>query len=80
MCIRDRIKTKQVADMLSALNVTGRTLIITPEKQENVVLSSRNIPKVKTTIATALNTYDVLNCDRVVLSKDAVGKIEEVYA
>lgn len=76
----DQIKTKQVADMLSALNVTGRTLIITPEKQENVVLSSRNIPKVKTTIATALNTYDVLNCDRVVLSKDAVGKIEEVYA
>ena len=76
----DQIKIKQVADMLSALNVTGRTLIITPEKQENVVLSSRNIPKVKTTIATALNTYDVLNCDRVVLSKDAVGKIEEVYA
>ena len=76
----DQIKTKQVADMLSALNVTGRTLIITPEKQENVVLSSRNIPKVKTTIATALNTYDVLNCDRVVLSKDAVGKIEDVYA
>ncbi len=76
----DQIKTKQVADMLSALNATGRTLIITPEKQENVVLSSRNIPKVKTTIATALNTYDVLNCDRVVLSKDALGKIEEVYA
>ena len=74
------IKTKQVVNMLSALNASGRILIVTPELDKNAVLSSRNIPKCKTAMATDLNTYDVLNCDKIILSKGAVEKLEEVYA
>lgn len=76
----EQIKTKQVVNMLEALKVEGKTLIITPGLDQNVVLSARNLPKVNTTMATALNTYDVLNCGKLVLSKSALDKIEEVYA
>ena len=76
----DEIKTKQVANMLKALNVEGKALIVTPESDANVVLSARNIEKVNTTYATNLNTYEVLNSGKLVIAKDALGKIEEVYA
>lgn len=76
----DQIKTKQIVQMLDALKVEGKALIITCDKDDNVVLSARNIPTAATTFATALNTYDVLNSDKVIVSKDAVAKIEEVYA
>lgn len=76
----DEIKTKQVANMLKALNVEGKVLIVTPENDANVVLSARNIEKVNTTYASNLNTYEVLNSGKLVIAKDALGKIEEVYA
>ena len=76
----DEIKTKQVANMLKALNVEGKALIVTPESDANVVLSARNIEKVNTTYASNLNTYEVLNSGKLVIAKDALGKVEEVYA
>ena len=76
----DEIKTKVVADMVKALNVGKKVLIVLPEKNDVVYRSSRNIAGVKTTLVNTLNVYDILNCDTVVVLKDAVSKIEEVYA
>ncbi|MBP2071967.1 MAG: large subunit ribosomal protein [Thermoanaerobacterium sp.] len=75
----DEPKTKKVVDMLKKFNVKN-ALIVIPEGKENVVLSSRNIPNVKAVYANSLNTYDVLKYDRFIITKDAVNKVEEVYA
>ncbi|MBQ8526462.1 MAG: 50S ribosomal protein L4 [Clostridia bacterium] len=75
----DAIKTKQVADMLAALKVEAKALIVTNEKNDNVVKSARNIAGVATTFMGSLNVYDILNHDVMVITKDAVSKIEEVY-
>ncbi|NCC86502.1 MAG: 50S ribosomal protein L4 [Clostridia bacterium] len=74
------IKTKEVINLLSALNVGKKTLIVLPEKDENIYKSARNITGVKTTLVNTLNVYDILNCDTLVVLKDSVAKIEEVYA
>ena len=58
----------------------GKALVVTPEVNENVILSARNIPGVKTTIATILSTYDVMNAGTFIVDKAALQKIEEVYA
>ncbi len=76
----DEIKTKTVVTMLGALNAGKKVLIVLPEKNNNVVLSARNIPGVKTAQVNTLNVYDVLNCDTFIVVKDAVAQIEEVYA
>ena len=76
----DEIKTKTVATMLGALNAGKKVLMVLPEKNDNVVLSARNIPGVKTAQVNTLNVYDVLNCDTFIVVKDAVAQIEEVYA
>ena len=76
----DEIKTKVVADMVKALNVGKKVLIVLPEKNDVIYRSARNIAGVKTTLVNTLNVYDILNCDTVVVLKDAVSKIEEVYA
>lgn len=76
----DEIKTKTVATMLGALNAGKKVLMVLPEKNDNVVLSARNIPGVKTALVNTLNVYDVLNCDTFIVVKDAVAQIEEVYA
>ena len=76
----DEIKTKKVAEMLSALNAPAKALIVTNEKNDNVVKSARNIAGVTTTFMGSLNVYDVLKHDVMVVTKDAVAKIEEVYA
>ena len=76
----DEIKTKVVADMIGALNIGKKVLIVLPEKNDVIYRSARNIAGVKTTLVNALNVYDILNCDTVVVLKDAVSKIEEVYA
>ena len=76
----DEIKTKKVADMLKALKVENKALIVTNEKNDNVVKSARNIKGVTTTFMGSLNVYDVLKHDVMVVTKDAVAKIEEVYA
>lgn len=75
----DSIKTKQVVNMLSALKVENKALIVTNEKNDNVVKSAKNIAGVATTFMGSLNVYDILNHDVMVITKDAVSKIEEVY-
>ena len=75
----EEIKTKTAAKMLSALEATGKVLLVMPEKDEKAILSMRNIPGVKTALVNTLNVYDILNCDKFIVVKDAVGKIEEVY-
>lgn len=74
------IKTKQIADMLAKLNVTEKALIVLPENNKNIVMSARNIRGVDTTFVGAINTYEVLNHTKCIVLKDAVAKLEEVYA
>lgn len=74
------IKTKQVVNLLKNLNVNEKALIVLPENDKNVVLSARNIEGVDTTYVGAINTYEVLNHTKCIILKDAVTKLEEVYA
>lgn len=76
----DEIKTKTVATMLGALNAGKKVLLVLPEVDNTVIRSARNIPGVKTAQVNTLNVYDVINCDTFIVVKDAVAKIEEVYA
>ncbi len=76
----NEIKTKEVVSVLTALETGKKVLIVLPEKNETVYRSARNIKGVKTTLVSTLNVYDILNCDSLVVLKDAVSKIEEVYA
>lgn len=76
----DSYKTKSIADMLKALGVQGKALIVTAEADAKVVKSAANIPGVKTAAVNTLNVYDILNYDKFIVVKNAVGKIEEVYA
>ena len=76
----DEIKTKAFAEVMDNLKVEGKALVITGEKNENAVLSARNIPNVKTSDAGQINVYDIMNAGTLILTKDAVEKIEEVYA
>lgn len=76
----NEIKTKEVVSILKALETGKKVLIVLPEKNETVYRSARNIKGVKTTLVSTLNVYDILNCDSLVVLKDAVSKIEEVYA
>ncbi|OQB15656.1 MAG: 50S ribosomal protein L4 [Firmicutes bacterium ADurb.Bin193] len=72
-------KTKDFANILKNFEVSD-ALVVTAEKNENVVRSARNIPGVKTTLVTTLNVYDILKYEKFIVTKDAVAKIEEVYA
>jgi len=76
----DSFKTKTIVKMLSGLGVNGKALIVTAEADKLVYKSANNIPGVKTAAVNTLNVYDILNYDAFVVSKDAVAKIEEVYA
>lgn len=76
----DEIKTKQIVDLLKNLNVNEKALIVLPENDKNVVLSARNIKGVDTTYVGSINTYEVLNHTKCIILKDAVSKLEEVYA
>lgn len=76
----DAPKTKQVVSLLENLNVDSKTLIVLADNNQNVVKSARNIEGVKTTFVNTLNVYDILNYDKFVITKDAVKKVEEVYA
>ncbi len=76
----DAIKTKEVVKVLNALNTAKKTLIVLPEKDDVIYRSARNIAGVKVTVVNSLNVYDILNCDTLLVLKDAVSKIEEVYA
>lgn len=76
----DAIKTKEIVKVLAALKTGKKTLIVLPEKDDVIYRSARNIAGVSTTLVGTLNVYDVLNCDTLIVLKDAVAKIEEVYA
>ena len=73
-------KTKAMVAMLGAIGASKKTLIVLPEVNECVIKSCDNIEGVKTTQWNTINVYDILNCDSFVVAKDAVAKIEEVYA
>ena len=74
------IKTKEMVKVISSLETGKKVLIVLPEKNDVIYRSARNIAGVKTTLVNTLNVYDILNCDTIVVLKDAVAKIEEVYA
>ena len=76
----EEFKTKTMVEMLKALNVQGKALIVTAEADAKVVKSANNIPGVKTATVNTLCVYDILNYDKFIVSSDAVKKIEEVYA
>lgn len=76
----DAIKTKEVAEVLAAIKAGKKTLIVLPEKNDVVYKSARNIEGTNVTLVNTLNVYDILNCNTIVVLKDAVAKIEEVYA
>ena len=75
----DAPKTKAMQNVLNSLNV-NKALVVTKENDANVVLSARNIPDVKTALVNTINVYDVMKYNTVVLTKDAVAAIEDVYA
>ena len=76
----EAIKTKDVVNVLSSLETGKKVLIVLPEKDDVIYRSARNIAGVKVTLVNTLNVYDILNSDTMVVMKDAVSKIEEVYA
>ena len=75
----DEIKTKKFQAVLNNLKV-NKALVVLKEKNENVILSARNIPDVKTALTNTINVYDILKYNTMIVTKDAVAAIEEVYA
>ena len=75
----DAIKTKDFKAVMTNLNA-NKALVVMAEKDVNVVMSAKNIPDVKTALTSTINVYDIMKAGTVVLTKDAVAKIEEVYA
>ncbi len=74
------IKTKTMVRVLADLKVEGKTLIVLPENNQNVYMSSRNIEGVKTITANNINIFDLLKYTNLILSVDTCKKLEEVYA
>ena len=75
----DEIKTKKFQEVMENLKVS-KALVIINDNDQNIVMSARNIPKIKTALTNTINVYDILKYDTVVVTKDAVATIEEVYA
>lgn len=76
----DEYKTKTIVSFLSAVGADKKALIVIPEVNDKVIKSARNIPGVKTAQVNTINVYDILNADKLIIAKDALTKIEEVYA
>lgn len=76
----DTIKTQEVVKVLSALETGKKVLLVLPENNDVIYRSARNIAGVKVSTVNTLNVYDILNCDTMLVLKDSVAKIEEVYA
>ena len=76
----EEIKTKEFKKFLEAVGIEGKALVVTPEVNRNIILSARNLPGVKTTFATLLNTYDIMDARTFGVDKAALPLIEEVYA
>ncbi len=75
----DEIKTKKMKAVLDNLKVE-KALVVIDKKNDNVQLSARNLPKIRTVLSNSINVYDILKYDTMVLTKGAVAQIEEVYA
>ena len=75
----DEVKTKKFSEVLNNLKVS-KAMVVTADDDKNVILSARNIPTVITSAANNINTYDIMKYNTVIATKDAVAKIEEVYA
>lgn len=75
----DEIKTKKFVEVMNNLEV-AKALVVTKDNDKNLVLSAKNVPDVKTALTNTINVYDILKYDTVVITKDAVAAIEEVYA
>ena len=75
----DGYKTRPVVDMLKALGVEKKALIVMGDKNDQFIKSASNIPGVKTALVNTLNVYDIVNCDKFIVARDAVAKLEEVY-
>lgn len=75
----DEIKTKKFAEVMTNLKVENKALVVLGENDETVIKSANNLKKVKTALPGTINVYDILNANKLVLTKDAVAKIEEVY-
>ena len=76
----DAIKTADFRKFLSAVKVDGKAVVVTPEVDNVIVKSARNIPGVLTTVANILSVYDIINAQYLVVDQAALAKIEEVYA
>ncbi len=76
----DAIKTKEVVKVLTSLETGKKVLLVLPENNDVLYRSARNIAGVKVSTVNTLNVYDILNCDTMLVLKDSVAKIEEVYA
>ena len=76
----DSIKTKDFRAFLTAVKADSKSLVVTPAKDEIVIKSARNIPGVVTSMANLINVYDILNAKYLVLDKEALAVIEEVFA
>lgn len=76
----DAIKTKEVVKVLTALETGKKVLLVLPENNNVLYRSARNIAGVKVSTVNTLNVYDILNCDTMLVLKDSIAKIEEVYA
>ena len=74
------IKTKAFAQVMDNLKIENKALFVLGDMDQNVILSARNLPEAKTTQTSEINVYDIMNAQTLVLTKDAVAKIEEVYA
>lgn len=76
----EEYKTKAVANILNVIGVENKALIVLPELDDKIIKSARNLKGIKTSQVNTLNVYDILNANKLVILKDAVAKIEEVYA
>ena len=74
------VKTKSFVKFMNDAGISGKALVVTPEVRRNLVLSARNVPGVRTTVASVISVYDILKADKFVVDKAAVAKIGEVYA
>ena len=75
----ERIKTRDFIDILSALNATGRVLVVAPNSDEQLKLSARNLPTVEVILADSLNVVDLIKADTIVIEQPALARMEEVY-
>ena len=76
----EAIKTKELAGVLSALQATGRVLVVAPGRDQTLERSARNLPTVEVILADSLNVVDLINADLVLIEQPALARMEEVYA